>query len=59
MGSGGMGASEHPAYVHHRREDRMMVQLSPRERAERERRMERFLVAGVCTFSFHTIVHCK
>ncbi|ROT60625.1 cyclin-dependent kinase 11B [Penaeus vannamei] len=45
MGSGGMGASEHPAYVHHRREDRMMVQLSPRERAERERRMERFLVA--------------
>nr|XP_027237095.1 cyclin-dependent kinase 11B-like isoform X1 [Penaeus vannamei] len=46
MGSGGMGASEHPAYVHHRREDRMMVQLSPRERAERERRMERFLVAG-------------
>ncbi|XP_042865958.1 cyclin-dependent kinase 11B-like isoform X3 [Penaeus japonicus] len=46
MGGGGMGASDHPAYVHHRREDRIMVQLSPRERAERERRMERFLVAG-------------
>lgn len=44
MGGGGLG-SEYAAYAHHRREERTMAQLSPRERAERDRRMERFLVA--------------
>ncbi|XP_071538686.1 uncharacterized protein Pitslre isoform X2 [Panulirus ornatus] len=43
---GGMSANDYPAYPHHRRDERPSVQLSPRERAERDRRMERFLVAG-------------
>ncbi|XP_042211052.1 cyclin-dependent kinase 11B-like isoform X3 [Homarus americanus] len=38
---GGMGENEYAPYPHHRRE----VQLSPRERAERDRRRDRFLVA--------------
>ncbi|KAK7080185.1 hypothetical protein SK128_020452, partial [Halocaridina rubra] len=45
MGRGMMGGSDHQAYNHHRRDDLPLVQLSPRERAERDRRMERFLVA--------------
>ncbi|XP_063847761.1 LOW QUALITY PROTEIN: cyclin-dependent kinase 11B-like [Scylla paramamosain] len=49
--SGGHGrqqwgmAGDYGAYTHHRREERALPQLSPRERAERDRRMERLLVA--------------
>lgn len=48
-GGGGMGPSDYAQYhPHHRRgeERQAMIQLSPRERAERERRMERILGAG-------------
>ncbi|XP_064102083.1 cyclin-dependent kinase 11B-like isoform X2 [Macrobrachium nipponense] len=45
MGRGVMGPGDYQQHVHHRRDEPPMMQLSPRERAERDRRMERFLVA--------------
>ncbi|KAK3860357.1 hypothetical protein Pcinc_033589 [Petrolisthes cinctipes] len=47
-GGGGLGPSDYAQYhAHHRRgeERQALIQLSPRERAERERRMERILGA--------------
>lgn len=45
MARGGAGGIDYQQHNHHRRDEFPLTQLSPRERAERERRMERFLVA--------------